>query len=67
LKNSQNYVNMWMESLDAKQMDEDINKVLSSMFPNESHKEAYQQIGWKHKISSPWSPLKEEKIGDIGS
>jgi len=56
-----------MESLDAKLMDEDINKVLSSMFPNESHKEAYQQIGWKHKISSPWSPLKEEKIGDIGS
>lgn len=67
LKNSDNYVNVWMDSLDAKLMDEDINKVLMSMFPNESHKEAYQRIGWKCKISSPWSPPKKGKLGNDGS
>jgi hypothetical protein len=43
-------------------MDEDINKVLERMFPGESHKDAYQKIGWKHKISNNWVQIKQEKI-----
>ena len=52
---------MKMDSLDAKLMDEDINKVLERMFPGESHKDAYQKIGWKHRISNPWVQIKQEK------
>lgn len=61
LRRFDNYNTMWIDSLDAKLMDEDINKALESMFPNESHKDAYQKIGWKHKISSPWTQIKQEK------
>ena len=53
---------MMMDSLDAELMDEDINKVLERMFPGESHKDAYQKIGWKQKISNNWVQIKQEKI-----
>jgi hypothetical protein len=62
LRRVENYCIMMMDSLDAKLMDEDINKVLERMFPGESHKDAYQKIGWKHKISTIWAPIKQEKI-----
>jgi len=62
LRRVENYSLMMMDSLDAKLMDEDINKVLERMFPGESHKDAYQKIGWKHKISNNWVQIKQEKI-----
>jgi len=43
-------------------MDEDINKVLERMFPGDSQKDAYQKIGWKHKISNNWVQINQEKI-----
>jgi hypothetical protein len=45
LRRVENYCLMMMDSLDAKLMDEDINKVLERMFPGESHKDA--TIGYK--------------------
>jgi hypothetical protein len=38
-----------MQSLDAKFMNENINSILESMFPNNSYKEKYQKIGWVNK------------------
>jgi hypothetical protein len=61
LRRAENYSLMMMDSLDAKLMDEDINKVLERMFPGESHKDAYQKIGRKHKISNNWVKIKQIK------
>jgi hypothetical protein len=44
LRRVENYCLMMMDSLDAKLMDEDINKVLERMFPGDSQKDAYQKI-----------------------
>ncbi len=62
LRRVENYSLMMMDSLDAKLMDEDINKVLERMFPGDSQKDAYQKIGWKHKISNNWVQINQEKI-----
>ena len=64
LKREENYVLVCMDALDAKLMDEDINKVLESMFPMGSHKNGYQRLGWKNKISTPFFQVKEEKLGN---
>jgi hypothetical protein len=55
-----------MDALDAKLMDEDINKVLESMFPKESHKDCYQGFGWKNKICAPFVHVKQEKPSTNG-
>lgn len=65
LKKRENYQIVWLDALDAKLMDEDINRVLEKMFPNESHKDAYQKIGWKNKLSTPW--IKMEKLSSDGA
>jgi hypothetical protein len=65
LKKRENYQIVWLDALDAKLMDEDINRVLEKMFPNESHKDAYQKIGWKNKLSTPW--IKMEKLSSVGA
>jgi hypothetical protein len=64
LKREGNYVVVCMDALDAKLMDEDINKVLESIFPKESHKDSYQRFRWKNKISAPFFQIKEEKLGN---
>jgi hypothetical protein len=49
LREEENYVVDLMQSLDAKFMNENINSILESMFPNNSYKEKYQKIGWVNK------------------
>lgn len=66
LKREENYEIVCMDALDAKLMDEDINKVLESMFPKVSHKDGYQRLGWKNKICAPFFPIKQEKPSDNG-
>ncbi len=46
-----------MQSLDAKFMDENINNILESMFPNNSYKKKYQKIGWINKDKSKGKKL----------
>jgi len=60
IRNIDNYLVTTVPSLDAKLMDADINSVLERMFPGESYKEGFQQIGWKHKVSTPF--IKREKL-----
>jgi len=66
LKREENYGVVCMDALDAKLMDEDIYKVLESMFPKESHKDGYQRFGWKNKICAPFFHVKQEKLGSNG-
>jgi spermidine synthase len=66
VKREENYDVVCMDALDAKLMDEDINKVLESMFPKESHKDCYQWFGWKNKISAPFFHVKQEKPSTTG-
>ena len=52
LRDKENYITDFMQSLDAKFMDENINNILESMFPNSSYKEKYKKIGWINKDKS---------------
>ena len=52
LRDKENYITEFMQSLDAKFMDENINNILESMFPSNSYKEKYQKIGWINKDKS---------------
>ena len=66
VKREENYDVVCMDALDAKLMDEDITKVLESMFPKESHKDCYQRLGWKNKICAPFVHVKQEKPSTTG-